>query len=134
MQTVYFQNNTPYSKSKKFKLLLNGQEYILCHPVLNVPVEGSAPMEVKVKYYWERSKVYHFEPKDGLTLRVTLDRKIETQGCLLGICAFVLFTVVWILLDSHGIARYSAGIPVATMGIYCYIHRKTRFTIEEVSK
>ncbi|MDR0814748.1 MAG: hypothetical protein LBN37_03235 [Bacteroidales bacterium] len=135
MKTVYFQNNTPYTKDEKFKLLLNGREYKFFYPFLNVSVDDSMPMKVEIKRKWARSMVYHFEPKDDLTLRVIWNKKIQNRGLILGVSLWVILVVIGIVFSSaKGLIGIAGGVPIFTLFIYSVIKRKSYFTIEEVSK
>ncbi|MDR3095386.1 MAG: hypothetical protein LBU62_12245 [Bacteroidales bacterium] len=135
MKTVYFQNNTPYTKDKKFKLLLNGREYEFFYPFRQISVDESTPIEVQIKHRWKRSVVYRFEPKEDLTLRVTLNKKVQNRALIWGVGLCALVTLAVILFSPDSIKQAGVlNIPIYTMLIYFAIKRKGYFTVEEVNQ
>jgi hypothetical protein len=92
-------------------------------------------MEVEVKRKWERSLVYHFEPKEDLTIRVTLNRKIQNRGIVLGVGLCALFVLAGIIFSQElrVLISVAGAVPIFTLLIYSAIKRKSYFTVEEVS-
>ncbi len=133
MKTVDIQNCTDF-KDSMFKVFVNGEEHVMRNQFLNVQVSDDEPIRVKVKYSWDGSPVYTFNPKDNMLLRIQVNKQIANYRSTIWLLASFLLALV--LGYFYGNGRFIAFLPSILLLlplIHQTIKRKKYFIIQKVA-
>ena len=128
MKTIEIQNCTDL-KDKFFKVFINGEKHAMRFS-LRTQVADEKPFQIKVKYFWNTSPVYMFEPKDNLKLQIFVNRRLlnwNWLGAFLGATSGVMIT-------RFNYSPYVIGIVLLLGVIYSNFLRKRHFVIREFSE
>ena len=133
MKTVDLQNCTDFMDSS-LKIIVDGETHIMRHQFLTIQVPDDKSFEVKVKYNWDGSPVYTFNPKEDMALQISKNRRLINTSMILLITGMVLGFVIAYFYEN---GRFILSIPIIgplLVVLHQTIRRKKFFIIQEVSK
>jgi len=133
MKAIEIQNCTDF-KDRSFIVNINDEKHTMRHQFLNVQVADDKPFSIRVKYFWDASPKYSFEPKDNTSLQVSVNRRMIKTSLILCLMAFVLIFVFGYFYENSRFINFISFIGLLPVVIYQTIRRKKYFVIKEVRK
>jgi len=136
MKTIEFRNKTGF-EDYFFKIIVNGEEYVMNNQFLTIKVPDDNSYEIKVENSLNpntasNSFVYKFNQKENVVLLLTKRRFTKTLVSF--IIGFILILIISFFLLK---GRFSFLIPVFTggcTGFFVGIRTKKLFFIQEIPK
>ena len=133
MKMINLQNCTGFW-DRMFKVVVNGEELVMRHQFLTIQVPDDQSFEVKVKYSWDASPVYTFNPKEDAVLQISKNRRLINTSWILLIAGLGLGFVIAYLFENVRFISFAPLIAPLFMMIYQTVRRKKYFVIREISK
>ena len=133
MKRINLQNSTGFS-DKMLKIVVNGEIHIMRPQFLTIQVPDDKSFEIKVKYFWDASTVYTFNPKDNMVFQISKNRRLINTSWILLIAGLVL---AFVIMYFHGDVRFISFVSLIAplfVVIHQTIFRKKFFVIQEVSQ
>ena len=129
MKIIEIQNCTDYRDSL-FKVIINGEKYVVDKLSKKIQIGDDKPFEIKVKYIWGTSPKYILEPKDNMILQIYVNQRIINISFGLVTIAMALVMVTGWFFDK-GLLKYIADTLWVIMLIHhIIITRKKSFFIQ----
>ena len=133
MKTVDLQNCTDFRDSS-LKVIVDGEIHVMRHQFLTVQVPDDKSFEVKLKYIWDGSPVYTFNPKEDTVLQISKNRRLINTSLILLFTGLLLSFVIAYFYEN---GRFILSIPIIgplLVVLHQTIRRKKFFIIQEVPK
>ena len=93
MKTIDLQNYTDFRDSC-LKIIVASEMHVKRHQFLTIQVPDDKSFEVRVKYSWDGSPVYDFNPKEDMALQISKNRRLINASLILLITEVVLSFVI----------------------------------------
>ena len=132
MKTIEIQNCTDF-KDRSFIVNINDEKLAMRHQFLSVQVADNKPLVIRANYFWDASSKYSFEPKDNMTLQVSVNRRMIQSSLILGIIAIVMVFIFGYFYENGRFINYASLVCLLPMVIYQTIRRKKYFVIKEIN-
>ena len=133
MRTINLQNCTDFRDSN-LKIIVDGENHVMRHQFLTIQVPDDKSFDVRVKYSWDGSPVYTFNPKEDMVLQISKNRRLINMSCILFIIGLALsFVIVYFFENVRFISSAPLIAPMFAI-IHQTIRRKKFFVIQEVPK
>ena len=121
MQTVKIENCTDH-KNDFFKIIVNGEKYVINHEFLTVSVADDKPLNIKAKYFWYNSPIYTFDANENISIQILMNQRLKKWNWL-GPFLGAFFCAIAANLPKHGLI-YSLGIILLFLVISIIIAKK----------
>ena len=132
MKTIIIQNCTDY-KDSMFKVFVNGEKHAAQKFSYKFQVADDKPFNLKVKYFWDGSPVYAFEPKDDMILQVMQNLRMMNLHQIL-ISATMIIALAAMLIFKNSFFVLVGYLPwLFVMTFHFIVRRKKYFIIREVN-
>jgi len=134
MKTINIQNSTDY-KDSIFKLFINGEKFVTQKFSYKFQVPDDKPFKIRVKYFWDGSPEYAFEPKDNMLLQVIVNQRLMNRFQFL-ISATMTFALATMLISKYSSSSFIffGYFPLLfVMPFHFIARRKKYFIIKEVN-
>ena len=136
MKVIKLQNCTE-SKDSMFKAFVNGEKHILSRYSNKIQVDDDKPFSIRVRYFWDGSSEYTFEPKDDMVLQVSISQTAAKRYDYLHAAASLGFVFHFVLF-YFGIANFLNYLGF--LWFLCFaaaaviMRKKHFFVIKDISK
>ena len=131
MKTIKIQNCTSY-KDKMFKVFVNGEKHVADRFSHKFQVIDDKPFKIRVRYFWDGSPEYAFEPKDNLMLRITVNQRMLNRHWSLLYATMVFAFVSPRFFENKYFLSYFPWLFMAIFNLFA--RRKKYFIIEEINR
>ena len=132
MKTIIIQNCTDY-KDSMFKVFVNGEKHAAQKFSYKFQVADDKPFNLKIRYFWDGSPVYAFEPKDNMILQVIANQRLMNLNQTLWSAAMI-FALATLLFFKDSSFTFFGYLPLLfVMPLHFIARRKKYFIIREVN-
>jgi hypothetical protein len=132
MKTIEIQNCTHF-KDRSLKVIVNEKTHLLRHQFLTIHVADDKLFEIKVKYFWDGSPAYTFEPKNNLSLQISQNQRMINWSLVLLLAGLVLSFVIGYFYENGRFIAFAPIIAPLFVAIYYIIRWKKFFVIKEIN-
>ena len=133
MKTIFLENCTGFRDSI-LKIIVNDEIHIMRHQFLTIQIPEDKSFEVKVKYIWDASPVCAFNPREGVVLQISKNRRLINTSLILLIVGIVLSFAIAYFFENGRFIWLVPIIGLLAVAIHQTIRRKKFFVINEVRK
>ena len=133
MKMINLQNCTGFW-DRMFKVVVNGEEHVMRHQFLTIQVPDDHSFEVKVKYSWDASPVYTFNPKEDVVLQISKNRRLINTSLCLFIAGMFLAFIITYFYDNGRFILFAPIIAPFAVAMHQTIRRKKFFVIQDIPK
>ena len=133
MRTIDLQNCTDFRDSN-LKIIVDGENHVMRHQFLTIQVPDDKSFDVRVKYSWDGSPVYTFNPKEDMVLQISKNRRLINTSMILLITVMLLIVAITFFYENGRFILYGPIIAPLFVAIHHTIRRKKFFIIQEVAK
>jgi len=130
MKTIEIKNCTN-NRDNLFKVFVNGEKHVVRFRT-KIQVPDDKPFEIRVKYFWGGSLKYTFEPKDNMSLQISINRRMMNWSLVSFIAGLVLSFVIVYFYGNVRFISFASCLAPLFLAIHQSINRKKFFLIKEV--